>query len=80
MAKKKNPYVSALLYEINTESGTAKMLNVLRIKPLLFTTSHCWNWIEHGRTEKEIINMLRKLGYDIPKEIVGSDTVFDGSE
>ena len=63
---------------MRTNSGVEKMLKILNKEYLFFTESHCW--LEDGRTEKEIITMLCKMGYDIPKDFVGSDAVFDGSQ
>ena len=42
--------------------------------------SDAYCWLESGRTEKEIIMLLRSIGYDIPKEVVGSESVkFDST-
>ncbi len=80
MKQKLNVYLAALMYAINTDDGIDSMLKILDKEDSFFTESDCWCWLENGRTEKEIIDMLRKMGYDIPKEIVGSDTVFDGPQ
>ncbi len=78
MKQKKNVYLAALVHAINTDDGIDAMCKA--IKEDFVVQSSCWCWLETGRTEKEIIAVLRKMGYDIPKEIVGSDTVFNGAQ
>ncbi len=78
MKQKKNVYLAALMYAINTDDGIEAMCKA--IKEDFVVESSCRYWLEKGRTEKEIIAVLRKMGYDIPKAIVGSDTVFYGAQ
>ena len=71
MAKtKKNIYLAAFAREVNNYDGIGAICKALGIKDGTESDAYCW--IEEGRTEKEIIQLLRKVGYDIPKEIVGS--------
>ena len=37
--------------------------------------SHAFCWLEVGRTEYEIVELLRKIGYDIPKDFIGSKKI-----
>ena len=39
------------------------------------TESDAYCWLEDGRTEKEIVELLRKIGYDIPEDFQGSETI-----
>ena len=42
--------------------------------------SDAFCWLEVGRTEKEIVELLRKIGYDIPKDFKGSEDIkFDST-
>ena len=42
--------------------------------------SDAYCWLEDGRTEREIVTMLRKIGYDIPKDFKGSEDIkFDST-
>ena len=71
MAKiKKNVYLAAFAREVTDYEGVDAICKALGIKD--GTESDVYCWLEEGRTEKEIIQILRKIGYDIPKEIVGS--------
>lgn len=74
MKQAKNVYESALLHELTTDRGIQAICNAIGEKYV--TESTAWCWYEQGRTEKEIIKLLRKIGYEIPKEIIGSDRVF----
>ncbi len=74
MKRTKNVYVSALLHELMTEDGITNVCKA--IGENYVTESNAWCWYEHGRTEKEIIRLLRKIGYDIPKEVTGSKQIF----
>lgn len=69
----KNVYLAALGYELFTCSGVERICKAARCGYVSESTAYCW--LETGRTEREIITLLRKMGYDIPKEIKGSDDV-----
>ena len=78
MKARKNIYLAALAREIRTDEGIDQICKAIGIKNGTESDAYCW--LEDGRTEKEIIQMLRKIGYDIPKEIVGSeDVTFDST-
>ena len=71
MAKtKKNIYLAAFAREVADYEGVDAICKALGIKDGTESDAYCW--LEVGRTEKEIIQLLCKVGYDIPKEIVGS--------
>lgn len=71
MAKiKKNVYLAAFARELTDYEGVDAICKALGIKDGTESDAYCW--LEEGRTEKEIIQILRKIGYDIPKEIMGS--------
>lgn len=74
MKQKANVYVSAFKYECCHEDGIEKICKAIGDDFIVESTARCW--LEKGQTEKEIIKLLRKIGYDIPKEIVGSDTIY----
>lgn len=67
---KRNLYLAALAAELITADGVERICIALG-KPD-GTESDAYEWMEAGRSEKEIVAMLRKIGFDIPKEIVGS--------
>lgn len=69
----KNIYLAALGYEIATGTGIEKICKALRSKYITESTAYCW--IEDGRTEREIVTLLRKIGYDIPKDFKGSEDI-----
>lgn len=71
--KKKNVFVSAFYHAINSDNGVEKICWALGSEYVTESTAYCW--IEEPRTEKEIVAMLRKIGYDIPKEFKGSDEI-----
>lgn len=77
MAKTKNIYLAALSHEI-VSGDIEKVCKAMGIKDGYESDAYCW--LEDGRTEKEIIDVLRKLGYDIPQETVGSENIkFDST-
>lgn len=73
---KKNIYLAALARAIMDDVELDQILQVIGGK----TESDAYCWLEEGRTEKEIIALLRKIGYDIPEDFIGSETVkFDST-
>lgn len=76
MKPKTNVYVTAFKYECCKVDGIEKICKAIVDDFVVESTARCW--LENGRTEKEIIKVLRKIGYDIPNEIVGSDAVYYG--
>ena len=72
----KNVYLAALATAINNDDDLNKILQIVGGK----YESDAYCWLESGRTEREIITLLRNIGYDIPKEVVGSETIkFDST-
>ena len=72
----KNVYLAALGRAIMDDVELEQILRVIGGK----YESDAYCWLESGRTEKEIIMLLRSIGYDIPKEVVGSESVkFDST-
>lgn len=77
MKTKKNIYLATLSYEL-VAGDIEKVCKAMGIKNGYESDAYCW--LEDGRTEKEIIDVLRKLGYDIPQETVGSEKIkFDST-
>lgn len=77
--KKRNLYLSAFYYEIQTYSGLGRVCRALGCDRVTESNAYCW--LEDGRTEREIVSLLRKIGYDIPKDFKGSEDIkFDGTE
>lgn len=75
MAKqKKNVYYELLLKEIFCGDGIEVICK--EIGEDFVTESNALCWLEQGQTEKTIISMLRKLNYDIPANVVGSDIIY----
>lgn len=75
---KKNIYLAALADAINTGSGLDKICWALGCEYVSESNAYCW--LEEGRTEREIVTMLRKIGYDIPKDFKGSEDIkFDST-
>ena len=70
---KKNIYLAALAHAISTDSGLDKICKVLGSKYVTESNAYCW--LEDGRTEREIVTMLRKIGYDIPDGFQGSEDI-----
>ena len=71
--KKKNIYLAALGHEIATGDGIDRICKALRCKYVSESNAYCW--LEEGRTEREIVALLRKIGYDIPEDFKGSDNI-----
>jgi hypothetical protein len=73
---KKNIYLAALARAIMDDVELDQILHVIGGN----TESDAYCWLEEGRTEKEIVALLRKIGYDIPEDFIGSETVkFDST-
>ena len=68
---KKNIYLAALARAIMDDVELDQILHVIGGN----TESDAYCWLEEGRTEKEIVALLRKIGYDIPEDFKGSDSV-----
>jgi len=71
---KKNIYYELLLKEIFCGNGIEVICK--EIGENYVTESNALCWLEQGQTEKTIISMLRKLDYNIPKDVIGSNQVF----
>lgn len=75
---KKNIYLAALADAINSGGGLDKICWALGCEYVSESNAYCW--LEEGRTEREIVTLLRKIGYDIPKGFKGSDDIkFDST-
>ncbi len=75
---KKNIYLAALADAINSGGGLDKICWALGCEYVSESNAYCW--LEEGRTEREIVTMLRKIGYDIPKDFKGSEDIkFDST-
>ena len=73
---KKNIYLAALVTAIRNDDDLDKICQV--VGGSYESDAYCW--LESGRTEREIITLLRKIGYDIPKDIKGSEDIkFDST-
>lgn len=72
----KNVYLAALGRAIMDDVELEQILRVIGGK----YESDAYCWLESGRTEREIITLLRNIGYDIPKEVLGSENIkFDST-
>lgn len=67
----KNVYLAALRTAIGNDDDLDKICQIIGGQ----YESNAYCWLEDGRTEREIVTMLRKIGYDIPKDFQGSDDV-----
>lgn len=77
MKTKKNIYLATFSHEL-VSGDIEKLCKAIGIKDGYESDAYCW--LEEGRTEKEIIDVLRKLGYDIPKDTTGSENIkFDST-
>lgn len=75
---KKNIYLTALANAINNDDELDLICQAIWCPDGTESDAYCW--IEEGRTEHEIVTLLRKIGYDIPNEIQGSkDIKFDST-
>jgi len=73
---KKNIYLAALGRAITDDVELDQVLRVIGGR----YESDAYCWLEEGRTEREIVTMLRKIGYDIPKDFKGSEDIkFDST-
>ena len=72
----KNVYLAALATAINTDDDLDKILQI--VGGSYESDAYCW--LESGRTEREIVALLRNIGYDIPKDFKGSENIkFDST-
>ena len=71
---KKNIFVHAFCHELRTGIGVNKITHA--IEKLYGHQQSPFNWFEDGRTEKELVTLLRKIGYEIPKDTQGSDKIY----
>ena len=69
--QKKNIYLAALARAIMDDVELDQILHVIGGN----TESDAYCWLEEGRTEKEIVALLRKIGYDIPEDFIGSENI-----
>jgi hypothetical protein len=75
---KKNIYLAALGNAINNDDELDLICKAIGNPDGTESDAYCW--IEEGRTEHELVTLLRKIGYDIPSEIRGSkDVKFDST-
>ena len=73
---RKNVYLAALATAINNDDDLDKILQI--VGGSYESDAYCW--LETGRTEREIVTLLRSIGYDIPVEFKGSETIkFDST-
>lgn len=76
--QKKNMYLAALANAINNDDELDLICKTIGCPDGTESDAYCW--LEEGRTEHEIVTLLRKIGYDIPNEIQGSkDIKFDST-
>ena len=68
---KKNIYLAALARAIMDDVELDQILHVIGGN----TESDAYCWLEEGRTEKEIVALLRTIGYDIPEDFIGSENI-----
>lgn len=77
--KKKNIYLAAFYHEIQTHLGLGRICHAIKCDWVSESNALCW--LEKGRTEKEIVAILRAVGYEIPKDFKGSEDIkFNGTE
>ena len=73
---RKNVYLAAFANAINNDDDLDKILQI--VGGSYESDAYCW--LESGRTEREIVTLLRSIGYDIPVEFKGSETIkFDST-
>lgn len=68
---KKNIYLAALGRAIMDDVELDQILRVIGGN----YESDAYCWLEEGRTEREIVTLLRKIGYDIPDDFKGSEDI-----
>ena len=72
----KNVYLAALRTAIGNDDDLDKICQIIGGR----FESDAYCWLESGRTEKEIVDLLRKIGYDIPNDFRGSEKInFDST-
>jgi len=68
---KKNIYLAALARAIMDDVELDQILRVIGGN----YESDAYCWLEEGRTEREIVTLLRKIGYYIPDDFKGSEDI-----
>ena len=68
---KKNIYLAALGRAIMDDVELDQILRVIGGN----YESDAYCWLEEGRTEREIVTLLRKIGYYIPDDFKGSEDI-----
>lgn len=71
--QKKNIYLATLANAINNDDELDLICKAIGCPDGTESDAYCW--LEEGRAEQEIINLLRKIGYDIPKDFKGSTNI-----
>ena len=64
----KNVYLAALRTAIGNDDDLDKICQIIGGQ----YESDAYCWLESGRTEKEIVDLLRSIGYDIPADCKGN--------
>ena len=73
---KKNIYLAAFARSIMDDDDLAEICKI--VGGSYESDAYCW--LEVGRTEREIVTLLRAIGYDIPKDFKGSENLkFDST-
>ena len=67
----KNVYLAALRTAIGNDDDLDKICQIIGGQ----YESDAYCWLESGRTEKEIVDLLRSIGYDIPADFKGSENI-----
>ena len=72
----KNVYLAALATAIRNDDDLDKICQI--VGGSYESDAYCW--LESGRTEREIVALLRNIGYDIPKDFKGDENIkFDST-
>lgn len=67
----KNVYLAALRTAIGNDDDLDKICQIIGGQ----YESDAYCWLESGRTEKEIVDLLRSIGYDIPADFKGAENI-----
>ena len=67
----KNVYLAALRTAIGNDDDLDKICQIIGGQ----YESDAYCWLESGRTEKEIVDLLRSIGYDIPADFKGNENI-----
>ena len=72
----KNVYLAALATAINNDDDLDKILQIIGGN----YESDAYCWLESDRTEREIVDLLRSIWYDIPVDFKGTENIkFDST-